>query len=292
MDPTKSHKYLQLFCKLFSKRYREGVINEKGNKEELLANMNSIGICNPENLSTHEMYFIRDILWQFYHTSQFNIITQFIGYMEKGVVTENDVTKYSTFDDISAAVSLVSIKQVEKEMERQVHKVYEDENWLVVLPLTFESSSKYGAGTKWCTTYQKEKHYFARYWNRGILAYFINKKTGNKFAGFRGLDDGEMSFWNVQDNRMDYLDIEIEDYMFSVVKNIFKSKKVNSEYLDIEMRCKVCEECSVIYDEPLVRLSETVGRLYLTQPVAEFTINEQISVHLQEESEFPQINGG
>jgi hypothetical protein len=106
------------------------------------------------------------------------------------------------------------------------------------------------------------------------------------------LDDGEMSFWNVQDNRIDYIDIEIEDYMFSVVKNIFKSKKVNSEYLDIEMRYKVCEECSVIYDEPLSRLSENVGRIYLSRPVEELTINEQVSVHLQEEFELPQINGG
>lgn len=31
-------------------------------------------------------------------------------------------------------------------------KLYEDERWFIVIPKTFESSCKYGASTKWCTT--------------------------------------------------------------------------------------------------------------------------------------------
>ena len=38
-------------------------------------------------------------------------------------------------------------------------KEYEDERWLILRPLTFSASAKYGSSTRWCTTYQKEKNY-------------------------------------------------------------------------------------------------------------------------------------
>lgn len=256
MDPTKSNKYLQLLCKLFSKRYRaDDVVNNKNSKQELEDISKILGVDH-KNLSLPQLFLIRDMIYQYYHSSQFDDIKDFIYQMEKGIIPENDVCKYSTFEDINSAVSLASLIEDKKEMECQIHRVYEDENWLVVLPLTFESSSKYGAGTKWCTTYKKEKHYFARYWNRGILSYFINKKTGYKFASFKSLVENETTFWNASDSRVDFLDVEIDDYMFPIVKNILKSEKTNSEYLDLGMRIKVCNDCCVIYDEPRVRLEE------------------------------------
>jgi hypothetical protein len=179
--------------------------------------------------------------------------------MEKGIIPENDICKYSTFDDISSALSLSSLLEIEKEMESQIQKVYDDENWVVVLPLTFESSIKYGAGTKWCTTFKNEKQYFARYWNRGILAYYINKKNGYKFASFKGLDCEEeegVTFWTASDNRVDSMNLNIDGYMYSIIKEILNSEKTNSEYLDKDMRIKVCNYCGVIYNEPRIRLEE------------------------------------
>lgn len=259
MDPTNTNKYLQLFCKLFSKRYRDdNVVKDNCSKRELEEISKIVGVDH-KNLSKSQLFLIRDMLYQYYSPSQFEDIKTFIHHMEKGIIPENDVCKYSTFDDISSALSLSSLIELEKGMESQIQKVYDDENWFVVLPLTFESSIKYGAGTKWCTTFKKEKQYFARYWNRGILAYFINKKTGYKFASFKGLEREEeegVTFWTASDSRIDYMELKIEDYMYSIVKEILKSEKTNSEYLDKDMRIKVCNDCGVFYNEPKIRLEE------------------------------------
>lgn len=266
MDPTKTNKYLQLFCKLFSKKYRDILLlGDNREMSELSKAIEIIGIKN-EELSVPQMYVIRNLLYEQYHSTTFYDIKNFIDFMERGLISENDIGKYSTFEDINRVVSLTSLKQIEKEMSKQVIKGYEDENWLAVLPLTFESSSRYGAGTKWCTTYSKEKYYFAKYWNKGILIYFINKKTGYKFAAFK--EDDELSFWTASDIRTDYLELEIDDYMFPTVKKLLKTGKTNSEYLDYDGRLKVCNECSVVYDEPRRRL-EPCYNLLIEEPRAE-----------------------
>jgi hypothetical protein len=258
MDPTNTNKYLQLFCKLFSKRYRDdNVVKDKISIRELGEISKIVGVDN-KNLSKSQLFLIRDMLFQYYSPSQFEDIKSFVHHMEKGIIPENDVCKYSTFEDISSALSLSSLIEIEKEMESQIQKVYDDENWVVVLPLTFESSIKYGAGTKWCTTFKNEKQYFARYWNRGILAYYINKKTGYKFASFKALDGDEegVTFWTASDNRVDSMNLNIDGYMYSIIKEILNSEKTNSEYLDKDMRIKVCNYCGVFYNESRIRLEE------------------------------------
>ena len=287
MDPTKTNKYLQLFCKLFSKKYRDILLlGDKSDMSELSKTIEIIGIKN-EELSVPQMYVIRNLLYEQYHSTTFYDIKNFIDFMERGLISENDIGKYSTFEDINRVVSLASLKQIEKEMSKQVIKGYEDENWLAVLPLTFESSLKYGAGTKWCTTYSKEKYYFAKYWNKGILIYFINKKTGYKFAAFK--EDDELSFWNAADIRTDYLELEIDDYMFPTVKKLLKTGKTNSEYLDYDGRLKVCNECSVMYDEPRRRLEPCYNLGNESMP------NEYVLVEQPREEEpalRPQLTGG
>jgi hypothetical protein len=297
MDPTNTNKYLQLFCKLFSRRYRDdNVVKDSCSKRELEEISKIVGVDH-KNLSQSQLFLIRDMLFQYYSPSIFEDIKSFIHHMEKGIIPENDVCKYSTFDDISSALSLSSLIELEKEMESQIQKVYDDENWFVVLPLTFESSIKYGAGTKWCTTFKKEKQYFARYWNRGILAYFINRKTGYKFASFKGLDREEegVTFWTASDSRIDYMELKIEDYMYSIVKEILKSEKTNSEYLDKDMRIKVCNDCGVFYNEPKIRLEENYSDGPSPEPESEpmdnrFLVNDFINIQpLDEVPDVPQM---
>ncbi len=57
-------------------------------------------------------------------------------------------------------MSLADLKMVDKEMEKQIEKLFEDEQWLVLKPLSYLASKKYGASTKWCTQYFKfiKKH--------------------------------------------------------------------------------------------------------------------------------------
>jgi hypothetical protein len=156
--------------------------------------------------------------------------------MEKNKIPNRDLSTYSSLDSLRKSISLSSLKDIEKELESQIVKEYEDDTWLILKPLTFESSAKYGSSTRWCTTYHGDKSHFVRYWRRGILVYFINKENGYKFAGFKSLDsENELSFWDPSDQRLDFLQLDVNDYLFPIVKKIFSSTETNRDLCTLGM---------------------------------------------------------
>jgi hypothetical protein len=259
IDTTSTYKYFPLLCKIFGKRFN--IMNQYDNdkvmkdaaKLEIHENLLSRGIST-DGLTENELYFLHHMADYFNHENFFTV-KDFIRYMDKNQIENKDVTSYSTIDELRSAITLASLKELTKELEGQVIKEYEDDKWLVVRPLTFQASSKYGASTRWCTTYQKEKQYFEKYWQYGILVYFINKVTGYKFAGYKSLKDGnELSFWNAEDNRIDYLYVEAEDYLFPIVRRILSSDKTNKELCSTEIQNQVMLECG--YNVRKMSLSE------------------------------------
>lgn len=248
LDNTKSHKYLALLCKLFAERFdfkKQNVGSSVyGHRiKEIRERLQNYGI-DCEGLTTNQMYFMWHLSDHFSH-NLYSTFGEFSELMERGFIEKNDVTSYSSVDEMRGAITLASLREFSKEMENQVIKEYEDETWVIVRPLTFLSSLKYGAGTKWCTTSKHEKQYFERYWRTGILAYFINKKTGYKFAGYRDLDCRELSFWNAEDQRLDFLDVNVDDYLFSTVCKIFKSADTNKNLCSAELQEQVHQECLI-----------------------------------------------
>jgi hypothetical protein len=275
VDNTKSHKYLPLLCKLFRYRFN---LNEnfRGNTRDIKNEIKYIrerlsNIFDVENLTDNEVFILEQFVG-FYNTSDLETIKQFKDYNERNLISNKDVTSYKNLDEVLQAVSLAEIRSIEKEMEKQVIKEFEDNTWLLVRPLTFSSSLRYGSSTKWCTTYKHEKQYFERYWKRGILVYCINKITGYKFAIFKSLDgEPELSFWNAADRRIDFLELEIEDYMYPIIKDLLKSKQTNRDLCDTKTELSVIMECSnqlkklsTLEDE--IRLSFTNEDRYETQP--------------------------
>jgi hypothetical protein len=288
LDNTKSHKYLALLCKLFGERlnFKRQNINSSEYAQrikEIRERLQNLGI-DCESLSTNQMYFIWLLSDHFSH-DLFTTFNEFSELMEKGLIENKDVTSYGSVDEMRGAITLASLKEFTKEMENQVVKEYEDETWVIVRPLTFLSSLKYGAGTKWCTTSRHEKQYFERYWRQGILVYFINKKSGYKFAGYRDLDSRELSFWNAEDQRIDFLDVKVDDYLFSTVCKIFKSTDTNKNLCSAELQEQVHQECLIgmekkselrVVDEPI------------PQPVEEYRdYNAELEHLYRNETEVP-----
>lgn len=252
MDPTDTYKYLPLLCKIFSEKFKHG--RSRVELQETLVRQQSYlesrGI-DFQNILLKEAIAMVEYTSIFYEEN-FVVSKEFIGLSEKNLLENKDITSYSGLEDMRKAISLASIKELNKVLENEIHKEYEDEKWVCVRPLSFASSRKYGASTKWCTTYEKEKQYFERYWRRGILVYFINKETGYKFAGFKSLDDNEgVSFWNQADQRVDYLDLEIDDYLFPICRKIFSSKDTNKNLCCAELQEQVHYECLDITEKQL-----------------------------------------
>ena len=256
MDSTKTNKYLPLMCKLLSSRFQ---VNKLWHKRDEESEMNHIkerldlmGL-NYNGMSNNEIYS-HYCLSDHFSNEDMQLLASFRKYNERGLIPNNDVTSYQNFEQILSSVGLASLKEDEKVLKSQIVREHEDETWLALRPLTFGASSKYGAATKWCTTYQNDKQYFERYWKRGILVYFINKITGLKFAVFKSLDgDRELSFWNATDQRVDFLELDIDDYMFPIIKQILKSEETNRDLSSTKIRTQVRNECSRSMSKQLVQ---------------------------------------
>lgn len=247
LDTSKSYKYFPLMCKIFGSRFN--VKNHFHSDDlskgmlEIHANLIAKGISTNE-LTDNQLFYLLNYISEHFTNDTYQTLTHFMSLMEKGLIENKDVTSYKNIDDIRGALTLASMKELTKELEGQIIREYEDQKWLILRPLTFSASSKYGASTRWCTTYQREKNYFEKYWRKGILVYFINKETGYKFAGYKGLhDDSEFSFWNAEDNRVDYLDVDADDYLFPIVRKIFKSNATNKNLCSDEIQEQVHREC-------------------------------------------------
>ena len=178
----------------------------------------------------------------FFNFSDLKSFRNFCEYNERNLVEQNDLTKYKSFDEIMNAVSIAEMKINTKDMENQIVKVFENDEWLLLKPLTYLASKKYGANTKWCTTSEGNPDYFIKYSSKGVLIYCINKKSGYKVASFCSLDknDPEFSFWNQKDTRVDSLDTELTDELRTVIYNESKGKgaKTNRFLLSDDQRMR------------------------------------------------------
>jgi hypothetical protein len=190
--------------------------------------------------SVDELETIRKIITEQFGFNNFLIMKKFEKLNERNLIINNDLTRFKIFEDIELELSLAEFKLLGKELEKQTIKLLENEEWLVIKPMSFLASKKYGANTKWCTTQEHNPEYYLRYSKRGILIYCINKKTGDKVAAFKNTDkyaDKETSFWDIIDNRVDSMECNLPQEVMDIIKDEFKNTtKSNWELLSDEER--------------------------------------------------------
>ena len=181
-------------------------------------------------MSDIQMMLLYKFIDGFFNTEDLQKYRKFCEYNERNLIEENDLTKYKSFEQMIAAMGVAEMKSEEKELETQVIKIHEDIEWLLIRPLTFKSSCKYGANTKWCTTTEHNQEYYNKYAKRGVLVYCINKKTGYKVAAFYSLDknEPEFSYWNQKDTRIDSTDSNLPLELIGFIRDYVKDPKVKS----------------------------------------------------------------
>ena len=192
-----------------------------------------------KDMDTAELMKLTLFMGHFIGYNNYRMFKEFIDLNERNLITQNDVTKYKTFRDIELQISLSELKNMDKELSKQTHKLYEDNEWLVIKPMSYQASLKYGASTKWCTASRENSDYYLRYSRRGILIYCINKITGDKVGAFKSLDEHEKetSFWDIVDQRIDSMDSGLPIVVMDIIKKEFKEQvKSNFELLSDEER--------------------------------------------------------
>jgi hypothetical protein len=94
-----------------------------------------------------------------------------------------DINSYPTTYSVQRMLDIIDEYKSEREKQREakknVVKVFEDDKYLVVKPLTYESSCYYGRNTRWCTASTDSSVNFNKYSKNGNLYYFIDKRHPN-----------------------------------------------------------------------------------------------------------------
>ena len=93
-----------------------------------------------------------------------------------------DINKYD-LDGLKLTIEYhkeTSKSQLKKFDTSGAKKLYEDKNLLIVKPLTYEASCKYGAGTKWCTTTAGQPSHFDSHTQGKQALYYIILKNFNR----------------------------------------------------------------------------------------------------------------
>ena len=143
---------------------------------------------------------------------------------------KKDINQYSNFGELARALVPSSMKEQERILESQTEKIYEDDDFLVLVPKTEAASCKYGAGTKWCVT-QRGGGHFERYTGNNQGLYFILRKKGDQKQPHYKVavhidNQGNESWWDAQDNRMNREAVTlIKDYFPKVYDSIITNYK-------------------------------------------------------------------
>ena len=264
---TNKSKYIELLVNLQKKENRY-----RSERQYLIQELReNYYICQAkvESKTTIELSYILYVLRDFIgHKDRADAFYDFMSYNERKLIENNDLTKYSSFDEILNATSVAELKSDLKEFEKETHKIYENNEWILLKPLSWESAKKYGYGTRWCTSSRDDYNQFYRYSNLGVLIYCINKLNGKKVAVFNDLNEkDDISFWNAEDKRIDSIFSGLPIEILEVIKNqllietksnsSYFSEKENKRYLENFKAREVTEAVQPIFN--MNDLEETFG---------------------------------
>ena len=146
-----------------------------------------------------------------------------------------DINKYDIYKLVSAIDKHKenSKSQLKKIDTSNAKKLYEDKNLLIVRPLTYEASCKYGSGTKWCTTMSYDSSYFESHTKDDQGLYYIILKNFNKDNKFYKIaihiTPNTETWYDATDERMS--DREKEVFNLGAPKVIETIKNDYSEYI-------------------------------------------------------------
>ena len=94
---------------------------------------------------------------------------------------QRDINGYSSVRELYNVLQPYLGIQSRSEIKQDAEKVYEDEQWLIIIPRTKEAACYYGKGTRWCTAATESDNMFDYYNNKGPLYINIHKPTNNKY---------------------------------------------------------------------------------------------------------------
>jgi hypothetical protein len=230
IDISKTNKYSEMILRVLmnhhvNARYDNDEIKHFKETIKEILNIDTEGMDDVSLIMIHQKL-------DMFNRQDIQMIKNFMSLNEAKVLGGIDVSTVKTFQDIHNYTSLASLKSITNEFRKQVKIDYEDLEWLILRPFSFESSCKYGAGTKWCTTSESNPDHFFRYTKNGVLIYVINKKTGDKVGCYKNLDEVASEFYDMKDIRVDSMDTNLPYDILQFIREIFQTEKQPNKFID------------------------------------------------------------
>lgn len=126
-----------------------------------------------ESTAINEMEYILEILNKFDELAT------------NGLIKQADLNQYNSLSTVKQSIKDATLIKSIGKAKKEIKILYEDDKYMLFLPLSYDAASVYGRGTKWCVT---QSEYFYRYTDRGILAYFIEKDINRKIGLYYDMD--------------------------------------------------------------------------------------------------------
>ena len=158
---------------------------DEGRREEILGkDPNQFRMPNSEEVDSpfHKKTNYKYLRWDFdqfnknpdYSFEEISNFAERFDKLSKNLI-KKDIYQYKDLNELLDIFKFYGSTKEEKKAGKKV--IFDDENFLVVRPLTQDASCYYGANTKWCTSSTKEgKNKFDQYSSTGKLYYIISKK--------------------------------------------------------------------------------------------------------------------
>jgi len=115
-------------------------------------------------------------------------------------------------NEFNEVLKKIESREEEERNKKQSKKIYEDNQYLIVKPLSTTASCYYGKSTRWCTAAKKDNQ-FANYAYRGDLYYVIDKTIAkeyehlSKYAVFHDKATNNVKVYDSNDILMEYYEL-------------------------------------------------------------------------------------
>ena len=198
MDPSSTNKYCEFLIKM---------VKKNDNPQELIVNSLISGLYGTTTIET---------LHQFEEHSKANRIPQ----------EYKDVSQHTDWEPIVLGVRSAEEVVKRKQLEKETNKLYENDEWLVLIPESYEASQLYANGTKWCIT---QKSYWNDYKKSSRIVFVINKKSDEKYAISKRMSDNLIQGWDAKDKETSPLMWEFTDDIWKVIRLEMKKTRQDVE---------------------------------------------------------------
>jgi len=220
VDPSGTNKFLPLMIKHLKVELNERNKRYESDRKYIIEEITSNTGMNPSVFEKYDTYTLERVnnLMDTFGRDNISLLYEFNEHLNCHRIDRNDVSQYKSF---------------------------EDEHWLMIKPLTFESSRKYGSSTKWCTTMENNKNYFYNYSTNGVLVYIFNKVTNMKTAAhIRLLEkspyDNPVKLYNEKDVETDSYVLKLPTQVMETLMEEYR-KGITNKDLIIENYPKIYE---------------------------------------------------